>query len=1386
MTYKKVVYIILLLPFLCFGQSNNFRFDHLTTEFEIVQDGLSANTVMCLFLDSRGFLWIGTYSGLNRYDGYKVREFKYDENDETSISDDRIRGICEDTEGSLWIATNSGLCKFLRDKDIFIRYLHKGDDPFSLSNDYVSTVLCDEKDNIWVGTENGLNVFDRKTQKFLCYRKNPDIRTGLWDSRIFSLYQDKKGTLWLGGSGVIYKFNLNKKEFTEFELRLLNPQGHSAGAITSIFEDHLGYLWIGTSSGGLVKYDRNRSECKYYINNPENNTSISSNSIRVIFEDSQYKLWIGTSDAGLNQFDRDKNNFVRIRKSFDREGLNDNGIYSILEDRSGIIWFGTWAGGLNKYGQKTEKFKTYRHNPDAPNSIGSNEVYSIYVDAYNELWVGTQVAGLDRLEKNRKKITHYIFNPSDPNGISSNDVYSICEDKKGFIWVGTGSGGLNKFDRKTEKFLHYRHISGNANSLGYDIVSQICCDRQGNVWIGMIQGIDKYIPGDNKFIHYRHKGNDSTSLDSSLILSLYEDQQGTIWAGTNGGGIYRYNSQTDDFIKYNHFPHNNSVNIVQVIFQDQKGHYWAGTYGGIIEFEPEKQSYKQFTEKEGLVNNVVNGILEDDFGNLWISTNKGLSRFNQDRVTFTNYDAGNGLQGTEFNTWAYFRSAAGRMYFGGTNGLTSFNPVEIEDNTHIPEMVITDFSVDHKTVAIGYDNFLGRTLLEKSISETKKIELNYDENIISFEITALDFKNPWKNKYAYMLEGFDKEWTYKDASQRYVTYTNLNPGKYGFRIKGSNSDGVWNEAGTSLILIVRHPWWGTWWAYSLYIIIFMSVFAGSTRIYLNRKVLTNQLKLEHEHALKLAEVDKIKSHFFTNVSHEFRTPLTLIMGPTDNIIRSSAGSEIKNEAETIKRNAGRLLRLINQLLDLSKLDEKKLKLHTSEGNLVSFIKGIVMSFEAFAERKDLYLGIETSKNDISLYFDRDKMEHIITNLLSNAIKFTPKGGTITVKISEKDEDTILIKISDTGIGIPESEIPKLFDRFYQVDSSQTREYEGSGLGLALTKQLIELHHGTIKVESKEGNPKIGKTGWTKLTIELPRGQYHLTEDEILKKPEIDENTELPDSEKFETAVQVPEETKEVEEIKNNKTIVLIVEDNKEVREYIREILVKDYCVEEAINGEQGVRKAEKIIPDLIISDIMMPRMDGNQLTRILKNEEKTSHVPIILLTAKGEQESRIEGLETGADDYLTKPFDTEELKVRIKNLIENRRKLQEKFKKDGLISIRNVNQFGRLDQNFIDKINKVIYNHLSEEEFSIENLGNEVNMSRSQVHRKLTALTGKSPSLYMRSLRLAKARELILEQTGNISEIAYSVGFSSPAYFTRCFKEEFGLPPSEINNHIFK
>jgi signal transduction histidine kinase/DNA-binding response OmpR family regulator len=680
------------------------------------------------------------------------------------------------------------------------------------------------------------------------------------------------------------------------------------------------------------------------------------------------------------------------------------------------------------------------------------------------------------------------------------------------------------------------------------------------------------------------------------------------------------------------------------------------------------------------------------------------------------------------------------------------------------------------------------------ISELKELNLSYNENDLRFDYVGLHYGDPSKNQYKYMMEGYDEDWV--DAgTQRNAVYTNLGVGEYIFRVKACNLDGVWNEEGASIKIIIPPPFWATWWAYGFYIIIFGAVLFGIRKYELNRLNWKNQSRLDEVKLKEREETDKMKSRFFANISHEFRTPLTLILGPAENLISKFKDEEIQKQTGAIKRNASRLLSLINQLLDLSKLEAGKLELKASKTNIVPFIRGITMSFESIAERKDITLKVKSSNNIIELYFDKEKMTKIMTNLLSNAFKFTPEGGEITVTVghaefisasssSEKipnqvrNDKMVTISVKDTGIGIPEEELPKLFDRFYQVDSSQTREHEGTGIGLALTKELVELHRGKISVTSE-----VGKR--TEFTIELLGGREYLKDEEIVEEPfilnEVKNHSEqfVDDMIKEDSSSLVPQNDSEVNEDKN---IVLVVEDNADVRDFIKDSLGTGFQIEEAANGEQGVRKAIRIVPDLIISDIMMPKMDGNELTRTLKNDERTSHIPIILLTAKSEQQSKLEGLETGADDYLTKPFDTKELKVRIKNLINIRRKLQEKYSNRDFVHVKRGEErkLSNLEERFMLKVLEVIEKHIAEEEFSIEQFGKEVGMSRVQLHRKLKALSGKSASHYLRSVRLTKAKKMIEEQKGNVSEIAYSVGFSSPQYFTHCFKEEFGYPPSEL------
>jgi len=1014
----------------------------------------------------------------------------------------------------------------------------------------------------------------------------------------------------------------------------------------------------------------------------------------------------------LNKWDRNKHQFERF--SYDPNNLDGERFYqihAIIEDSEGIIWFGTNKNGLYSFNRFSNEFRNYKYDTNDKN----NSVTHIHKDDSSIIWFGTTTRGLGKFDVLKGTFHFYSNDPNDSATISHNYVRFILPGKNDILWIGTIGGGLNRFDKKTGRFTRYQQDSNNPQS-----------------------------------------------LSQNQVLCIYSDRAGRLWVGTNFGGLNRFNRTDETFKSYDL----GQKTSIMTIYEDRKSNFWIGTnHSGIHLFDRDKEiSIYSITEKDGLANNQVMSILEDDSGNLWIGTGNGLSRFDPKTRNIKNYFTSGSFERNRYWRISACKTSTGEMLFGTEDGFIMFNPDSIKDDPVPPQVVISKVSLFSRPgEKLEFDGF---------ISELDELDLSYDENDLRFDFIGLHFGEPEKNQYKYMLENFDDDWV--DAgTQRNATYTNLDAGEYVFRVTASNRDGVWNEQGASLKIIIPSPFWATWWAYSLYVLFALGLLYSIRRYELNRTHLKSQHKLDEVKLKEREETDKMKSRFFANISHEFRTPLTLILGPSESIVMDSKEEDTKKKASTIKRNANRLLGLINQLLDLSKLEAGKLELKASKNNIVSFLKGITMSFESVAEGKDVTLKVIPEKEQIELYFDKEKMIKIMTNLLSNAFKFTPKSGEIIVTLNESDNNSVAIKVKDTGQGIAEEELPKLFDRFYQVDSSQTREQEGTGIGLALTKELVELHKGTISVDSKLG-------GWTEFTIELPIGRSHLKDEQIVETQKPEKEDIIVERKEF--VPTTAKETDETEVIDEDKNILLVVEDNADVREYIKDSLGNDFQIEEASNGEQGVRKAGEIIPDLILSDIMMPKMDGNELTRILKNDEKTSHIPIILLTAKSEQESKLEGLETGADDYLTKPFDTKELQIRIKNLIDTRRTLQKKYSKGDYVPVikEEVKKLSNLEEQFMNKVMEVIEDHLPEEEFSIEQFGKEVGMSRVQLHRKLKALSGKSASNYLRSVRLSKARKMIKEEKGNISEIAYSVGFSSPAYFTRCFKEEYGYPPSDL------
>ncbi|MBK9099542.1 MAG: response regulator [bacterium] len=995
------------------------------------------------------------------------------------------------------------------------------------------------------------------------------------------------------------------------------------------------------------------------------------------------------------------------------------------------------------------------------------------------MWIGTYDKGLNQWNRTTNKFTHYQHNPNDPNSISDNRITDIHEDKSGDLWVATYFGGLNKFDRKTEKFYSYRYDPSDPNSISEDIVISIAEDPSGILWVGTPDnGLHKFDKDKGIFTYIKYKLDHPGDFSSTYAANLFVDRIGLLWVSARLDGIFSYDYWKNKFVHYENDPKNaNSLgsNSVNLIYQDKFGNYWFGLLdGGLDKFDKENSKFKHYTVKDGLPGNYIYSILEDSQGNLWISTNNGLSKLNPQHNTFRNFDTEDGLPGNAL--WSGSKTKAGEFVYGCSSGFIFFHPDSIKENISTPPVYITGFSLFNKPVPIGYDSLSGRTILTKSIIECDELKLNYDDKVFSFELAALDFYSPENNRYAYIMEGFDKDWTYTDLTQSSVTYTNLDPGEYFFRVKVSDNYGNWNESGASIKIIILPPWWQTAWAYLFYILFIVSAVYIIWKAQLRRIRTRQEYEMSKFEAQKLHEVDELKSRFFTNISHEFRTPLTLILGPAKQIFEKVKDEKIKSEISMIHRNARKLLGLVNQLLDISKLESGNMKLQTSPQNIVSLLEALLLSFTSYAERKRITLKFNSVEDEIIVYLDKDKIEKIVTNILSNAFKFTADGGSVETNVS-RNENYIDISISDTGIGIPKEKMSKIFDRFYQLDGSHTREQEGTGIGLALTKELVELHKGKIDVQSEEGK---GAT----FIVKIPLGKEHLKPEEI---SEVDQEQEYEKEEErrnyYEETENKSEQRIDIEFLgKEELQLLLIVDDNSDVRNYIKENLNNEYRVLEAVDGEDGWNKSIEQIPDLIVSDVMMPKIDGFKLCEKLKTDERTSHIPVILLTAKAAKEDKLTGYETGADEYLMKPFEPDELRARIKNLIEQRKRLHQHFQKEGFFEL-NQTKITPVDKKFLQQAYSIISQNISNESFSVEVFAENLSVSKSLLHKKIVTLTGESPVEFIRRIRLNRAAKLIENKFGNLSEIALEVGFNNPSYFAECFKKQFGIPPSQYHKN---
>ncbi|MEZ2336402.1 two-component regulator propeller domain-containing protein [Mucilaginibacter sp. RCC_168] len=1342
----------------------DLNFTSLTTK-----NGLSSNTVYTILKDKSGLLWFGTSDGLDKFDGSNVTVYNHDSTKPESIPGNEITSCLEDSKGRIWVGTSGGgIAYYNRKTDNFVRFNGNGlwpsvnnisisaigedhfghiwigyywglkiidpstgkitsltiDPKSSINSRAILKIFEDRQKRMWIGTNNGLFLYNWKLHTFRHFRRDTADLHSLSDNQIQSILQDREGQIWFGTGNGLNRLLPDSQSF-EAILHDSSPGSIIHNKIYDLALDKAGRLWVGTE-GGVSILDIHRKTAINYVPNRRNNFSLVNKSVRSVYVDDQGIAWLGCFQGGISKYDPNLALFHYVQSDpFDAQGLSAPIVTSFAELRPNQYFIGTDGGGLNLFNRRTDLFKHInirsKINPSNPNLT----VMCLEIDHLGNLWMGTYQNGFFKI--NTKTFTYEQFlNGPGIDKPNHNEIFCIREDSRGWIWIGTNGGGVNIYDPRTGHFKRY---------IKNPIVE-----------------------------------NDRKLTVNMFIRDIDEDRYGNMWIGTNGTGLAYLNVKSDSIIVFNRTNSNLSDDNVHCSYIDQKGNIWVGTDGGGLNLLSHGANrFKHYAGSEGLDNGVIYKILPDSKGLLWLSTNKGISSFDPVKKLFKNFNHYNGVQESPFKYGSGIRASTGELYFGGEDGFNYFNPQSLPTNDNHPSVLLSDFKVSNITVVPGED-----APIKEAIGVAKEIKLDYGQNF-SISFVALNYTSPQQNQFSYKLVGFDKDWMAVSHSKT-AHYTNISPGTYTFYVRATNNEGVWSDKATCIRIIILPPLWRTVYAYCFYVLVAFSIllFVRHRGI----KKIERRFELEQEKASsrqeaerekreieRLHELDLLKIKFLTNLSHEFRTPISLIMAPADELSIAVKDVKLQRQTDIIKRNARRLLNLVNQLLDFRKMEEQELQLNAAPGDFIIFIKEAAGSFQDLSERKRIDFFVNTELEHLSAIFDHDKIERIIFNLLSNAFKFTKQDGSVNLSLNLAQAlndgcDTLIITIIDTGIGIPLEEQKKIFESFYQHNTAASILNQGSGIGLAIVKEFVALHRGEIEVQSK---PQEGTTFIVKIPVVY---------NETTQRESIQETTGL----KNEGQANLP--SKQTTNNPLPKPLILLIEDHEELREYLKEKLLEQYAVIEAANGKEGWQRALAAHPHLIISDVNMPEMNGIELCKKIKADRRTSHIGVIMLTAMTAEEDQLRGLQIGANDYLTKPFNLDILNAKIRNLLTYNFSLKDTYSRQIQV-VGNEIEVPSQDVKLINNIVKYIEDKLATPELSVEELSRHVCMSRGALYHKVLDLTGLTPVEYIRAVKLERAASLLAKSDLNITQIAYMTGFGTPSYFSRQFKLGFKMLPSD-------